>query len=961
MLHLIMSSSCNTSMESVIAPIIKLNKLVTIQVSEDDNAKDYEDQLNKIKEILNNHELTAAEFENRIKYCQHPLNEDYCKTSVFVAGCLTMLGNVKTHLMAVKDDSTPVLSVSQEQEIVLLVHFIVNTGLVRHFDFQVTVSTPCAEERPQCRYEDLNFCTRQIISICENDLLRRLILPKFLLQLLGALLMLSYSPECRMQVDKDQRMFFLSKLTVMITKWSKLHDVAYNLLVLQGSRKRSSPPWLQKHCGNILSKCLLRKNGVSDVVSAMIASLDSDLSDFQKCEIVSQILSTPPHSSSNVESYCSNICGQIIQLLKAYTDTATRDLDNEHLMKALVSTLFSFYKKFSTETLKFFFLPILNPLQQIMHENTEVSPTADSIPMLDVSVSISITHIFLTYFKHSDKEVLVSEIFISYVPIYFHIFTWAREKWSPLATQLTEILAQCLTKSTNTETSAEILLVACGVLRVEQMQEPVTFKHPKHGVQYDINEEGECTISDIESDLRSPEDILHHQDQVVAAFTELLKHCDGIASDVFILLVQQLSNMDFPTSQSATLLMPEERISHHLGEGQSHLITFALVTSLCENTNPIELLCDVTKICHFVKIMLEKSLDENKEHAASNNENVNFCIAVLGLCLLTDLDTKQRESLTNILPVLQRIKESTNLSDSDKETIEDLMIVIATHGAAAEINIQSFSKSMQHQSKLLKTELTKKSEKENTEVIKTKDSQSIACNKTGVKPRLIEEIQEKCKVTSKTSEEKLINSINEAFESTHDPSSPIRTAGIRFLIKNIEHPMLKSPDQVKKMYEIFLQLLEDKESFVYLSAVQGLAQLVSLSSFELGKEKSSSLLEKVITKFDSLIQSNEDEEILVKLGEVIVRISSQLGDMAPYVAKTLIPVFLRTTRDNRATVRSSCLSNLAELCPLLRHSLSSFQYEVIPDGTPFHSIFSSHLVVNNEHSKNYKTASPRLS
>uniref|UniRef100_H2XVW9 TANGO6 N-terminal domain-containing protein n=3 Tax=Ciona intestinalis TaxID=7719 RepID=H2XVW9_CIOIN len=253
-----MSSSCNTSMECVIAPIVKLNKLVTIQVSEDDNAKDYENQLNEMKEILNSHELQIDEFENRIKCCQHPMNMDYCKTSVFVTGCLTMLSNVKTHLMAVKDDPTPVLSVSQEQEIVLLVHFIVNTGLVRHFDFQVTVSTPCAEERPQCRYEDLNFCTRQIISLCENDLLRRLILPKFLLQLIGALLMLSYSPECRMQIEKDQRMFFLSKLTVLITKWSKLHDVAYNLLVLQGSRKRSSPPWLQKHCGNILSKCLLR-------------------------------------------------------------------------------------------------------------------------------------------------------------------------------------------------------------------------------------------------------------------------------------------------------------------------------------------------------------------------------------------------------------------------------------------------------------------------------------------------------------------------------------------------------------------------------------------------------------------------------------------------------------------------------------------------------------------------------
>uniref|UniRef100_H2ZPR4 TOG domain-containing protein n=1 Tax=Ciona savignyi TaxID=51511 RepID=H2ZPR4_CIOSA len=81
-------------------------------------------------------------------------------------------------------------------------------------------------------------------------------------------------------------------------------------------------------------------------------------------------------------------------------------------------------------------------------------------------------------------------------------------------------------------------------------------------------------------------------------------------------------------------------------------------------------------------------------------------------------------------------------------------------------------------------------------------------------------------------------------------------------------------------------------------------------------------------KLDEKLCSTGSEEGVVLLGEVIVRVIKQLGDLAPHVAKTLIPLFLRSSRDQRSSVRASCFSNLAELCPLLRHTLSSFQYEL---------------------------------
>lgn len=52
------------------------------------------------------------------------------------------------------------------------------------------------------------------------------------------------------------------------------------------------------------------------------------------------------------------------------------------------------------------------------------------------------------------------------------------------------------------------------------------------------------------------------------------------------------------------------------------------------------------------------------------------------------------------------------------------------------------------------------------------------------------------------------------------------------------------------------------------------------------------------------------------------------GELAPHYGHPLIGAFLRGTRDPDPSVRASCLSNMGELCQLLRFSLGSLAQEV---------------------------------
>lgn len=74
--------------------------------------------------------------------------------------------------------------------------------------------------------------------------------------------------------------------------------------------------------------------------------------------------------------------------------------------------------------------------------------------------------------------------------------------------------------------------------------------------------------------------------------------------------------------------------------------------------------------------------------------------------------------------------------------------------------------------------------------------------------------------------------------------------------------------------------------------------------------------------------SEDGNELRMKLGEALVRVTKILGEMAPKYKTLLLNTFLVGTKDDDHLIRASSLSNLGETCRVLGYKLGTIISEV---------------------------------
>ncbi|XP_030757835.1 transport and Golgi organization protein 6 homolog [Sitophilus oryzae] len=159
-------------------------------------------------------------------------------------------------------------------------------------------------------------------------------------------------------------------------------------------------------------------------------------------------------------------------------------------------------------------------------------------------------------------------------------------------------------------------------------------------------------------------------------------------------------------------------------------------------------------------------------------------------------------------------------------------------------------------------------------------------------------------------------------EDICDPLLPVRGHGLMALKKLVEK---KDPSVVKRMQyvlTIFQQNVKNDDSFIYLSAIDGLTAMADVFP--------DTVLNILCEEYSDFTKKDKDSnEIRMKLGEVLVRVTKILGEMAPKYKSLLLNTFLSGTKDEDHLVRASALSNLGEICRVLGYKLGSVVTEVL--------------------------------
>ncbi|XP_056334755.1 transport and Golgi organization protein 6 homolog isoform X2 [Danio aesculapii] len=890
----------------------------------------------------------------------------------FVQECLLLLLCLARHLKCLLDAfqknpaapnlATPeaapplppdVLSVAQQKTLGAVLQFVVTLGLCPYLAPGVGVALalrsafgaavegavrldvgPAGERR-------LLITTNVLLEVSALSSLATPVFTRHLGDIMAALCQLAYRPQ---RPDGDGAKSHKG-LTVEERKSCResLHSllgkvyqpiVIKELLVLQGGPKQGSsgsraggkalaqaPPWLRRLCGQMLSDRLMQPQGVQAVVRAILEGTGGGDSEWRKCDAVAKILAACPQQSLSAENYYSQVCPQILELLH-FKDKLTAQQFQRVATRAaiiMVQDRPEFAQQFLLD-------PLLSPLHRCA-VGDELSQ--DAVEEWELTRCIEDVY-KICVVGNSPSDVLLKALANVISPL-FGLFCFTKQNVSHLRSSCQEILIWCLSHSERSE-GLTLLKRLCGLLG--------EVCGVKCGFQFSPGSEGGARLT-VREQISDEDDALYEkvssEQWRVQCLVQLLgdmKDSD-LPGEFFLLLLQDLTavaaeqedvQQEMDTS-SLTLLELEQ---HLLGRVNGHGQRLALLQTLaimCEGLPHTQLLCKPTQVVGFIVSMLQRACVSLERGIDSPVESQTLSMGMgLVATLLSgaaELTPDDYSSMAELLPYLEQISQQ-HPEPVIQELASDLRATIATHGAyhpkpvlktAGQHNTaHSPAQHANHSSNSSPATTSSSRAPSRSQIPSQPLSHPKNTADLGAKPKV--------KDFTEISPNK---AFSECMLEACDPDVPTRAVAVRSLTRSLRDGDREALQNKDKLLMLFLENLEHEDSFVYLSAIQGLAVLAD--SFP------EQILQRLLGEYQTDVSDGPPHkerslETRLKVGEVLMRASRAMGDLAPHYGRPLIGVFLSGTRDEDSSVRASSLSNLGELCQRLNFSLGSLAQEL---------------------------------
>ena len=221
---------------------------------------------------------------------------------------------------------------------------------------------------------------------------------------------------------------------------------------------------------------------------------------------------------------------------------------------------------------------------------------------------------------------------------------------------------------------------------------------------------------------------------------------------------------------------------------------------------------------------------------------------------------------------------------------------------------------------------------------------------TGTNPQQPKE-QHSLVNTSSVADIDRASSFHRALQDLKDPLLPVQGHGLITLTKLIEKRNPETMSNSSILLTIFRENLMHSDSYIYLAAINGLVALASAMPGEIiptlcqeyallqgppsrddstGFDKDTGQLRGKITntREGGKQLHSRSLELKMKLGEALVKAVRDCGDTLPQYSDAVLAAILSNVCDSDPMIRASSLSNLADVCSLLKFSFGQIQNEV---------------------------------
>uniref|UniRef100_H9G717 Transport and golgi organization 6 homolog n=1 Tax=Anolis carolinensis TaxID=28377 RepID=H9G717_ANOCA len=843
--------------------------------------------------------------------------------------------------------SPDTLSVAQEKTVRAALQFAVTLGLCpfllpgvglpldRRTEFGAVIREVVS---PGCLVNTMSklyaTCTG-LLEVAQHPLLGSLVLTRHLGDLLAGLCQLGFCPGRRKRegglTEEEQRSCREALGGLLDRVYQPL--VVRELLILQGGSRQGchspgresghalapAPSWLRRLCGQLLSERLLRPGGVQAVVRGILegagagamggSSAEAAAADWQKCDAVARILSSCPQQSLSLEDYCQQVCPQVLQLFLFRDQLVARQFQ-----RVATTAVLSMAREHPEQAQRHLLRPLLEPLQRCLE--AEEMPLEDLPPrtvlVKEEELGSCVENVFKVYVVGNEPSNLLLNSLQGVLGVVFSLWCFTKQNVSFLRTPCQEILLWFLEKSERQE--------ALSVLEGLAQMRRSSVRLPPLLCQFQVGSEG-GVMAAVKADLSPDKDEDEALYQKVSSeqwrleqLVGLLSHCQssGLAGDFFLRCLKPVLHMSLWERNRREKTQSDALSRFKKSQNFYWVASLAVIQQMTLSSCFASLFVQVVE---FVAATLQRasaSLSGGSGATSVEDQTLSMAMGLVAAVMGGAVQLKSADfaALKRLVPLLEEVSH-LHPEPVIQELAADLRITICTHGAFSAGTVSSAAQ----------TTLGKRcaeAEAHTNREPSEKPESDIAASRLLPPPKATENRSASPKDTPCSAVD-----FQELLLSAYDPDIPTRAATLRTLSRLIKQ---RDPEALKTqetLLKVFTENLEHEDSFVYLSAIQGMALLSDAFPDR--------VLPCLLAQYGSPqpgAPKAATVETRMKVGEALMRVTRRLGDMVFLHREDLIHAFLRGAKDPEAALRASSLSNLGELCQILRFQLGLVVHEV---------------------------------
>ncbi|KAM9854731.1 transport and Golgi organization protein 6 homolog [Aulostomus maculatus] len=861
-----------------------------------------------------------------------------------------------------------ILSVSQQKTLGAALQFVVSLGLCPYLAsgvgvplshrsaFGAMVAKLVYGGAESAASRRLLTTTNVLLRIAQLSSLATLVFTRHLGDVMAALCQLGHQPHrtegCGtdgvkvQELSAEERRSCREELKSLLAKVYQ-PVVIKELLVLQGGPKQSgpaghssgsssrlAPAWLRRLCGQLLSERLMEPKGVQAVVRAILEGGKGGESDWRKCDGVARIMVACPQQSASADSYYRQVCPQILHLLH-FRDKLTA----HQFQRVATRAVLSMVQEKPSFAQQYLLTPLLAPLRRCASASRDGH---SQVAVEEWELTRCVEDVYKIWVVGNSPSSPLLKNLEEVLPVVFTLFCFTKQNVSHLRAPCQEILLWYLSHA-ETSTALSALRQLSG-LREQENQVGADF-HFSPGS--DGGAQLCCRDSCSDEDNVLYEKLSGEQWRLECLMQLLVELKDSdLPGDFLLDLLQELTSWAFAVEEeedgqelhvsAMTLLQVEQQVLGHAARRGRTLALLQVLAVMVETVDHTVLLRKNTQVVGFILSLLQRAcVGVNEASGAIPGNPVESQTLSMGMGLVAallsgpQLTPEDYSSMGRLLPPLETLSQH-HPEVFIQELASNLRAVIATHGAyrPEDLTATTAAAGASKDSETL-PETSSVPQKKKSAAAEADVSHTPLDDKTPRRTHTTHsEFSEGSAMGRSPSigdPSSLSKTVSDWLLEACDPDVPTRAYALRALTRMVQKRDPEAVQVQEKVLTLFLENLEHEDSFIYLSAIQGLASLAD--------SYPERILERLLKDFQhgpSLPTSNKDQslESRLKMGEVLMRASRAMGELAPHLGRPLVVVFLRGTRDSDQSVRASSLSNLGELCQKLDYALGPLAQEL---------------------------------